>query len=261
MLHHRHRQGLAGNPLHSNHDSKEDADFHFWGAPNNTLYYDEELSRSFGVYSPTLWKGEASKNDDHHEDCCESSPLLPNKHQSTTNLSGKRAIAEDRRRLMEMIQDMPESCYELSLKDIVDEQHVEETGSRSETEPQIKKKKKIIKARQMSRISSMESETFLLKMFFPSSLSFKKKSKAAGNCSNVSPRPSPDGAKHSINKEWWMSRFFPAGENKRIRGNSRNSSTSSNDEANFIPGCWSFIHSKKNKTKRQRGCIVGVESN
>jgi len=160
---------------------------------------------------------------------------------------------------MEMIQDMPESCYELSLRDIVDEQHVEETGIRSETEPQIKKKKKI-KARQMSRISSMESETFLLKMFFPSSLSFKKKSKAAGNCSNVSPRPSPDGAKHSISKEWWMSRFFLAGENKRSRGNSRNSSTSSHEEANFIPGCWSFFHSKKNKTKRQRGCIVGVES-
>lgn len=127
---------------------------------------------------------------------------------------------------MEMIQDMPESCYELSLRDIVDEQHVEEAGFRSKTEPQIKKKKKKIKARQMSRISSMESETFLLKMFFPSSLSFKKKSKAAGSCSNVSPRPSPEGTKLSINKEWWMSRFFLAGENKRSRGSSRNSSTS-----------------------------------
>jgi len=216
------------------HHSKEDAEFHFWGA-RNTLYYEELSDRlggneaslfeeSFGAYSPTLWKGKTSKNDNHGD--YESHPLLPHNHHYSTNLSptsSRRAIAEGRRQLMEMIQDMPESCYELSLKDIVEEAAaIEDSGFHSK----IKKQKK---GRQMSRISSMDTETFLLKMFFPTCLSLKKKAKAGGDCSKVSPapRPSSEGTKHDIDREWWMSRFFLGGENKRSRGNSMIGSTSS----------------------------------
>lgn len=107
---------------------------------------------------------------------------------------------------MEMIRNMPESCYELSLKDIVDEQQgmqkaredtdVDEKKFHLQTQAQIRKQKKkkiTYKTRQISRTSSMESETFRIKIFFPTFLCSKKKTKAAGNCSKVSPRPPFEG--------------------------------------------------------------------
>lgn len=292
-----HRQGFTGKAkaldsssptyqIRSSGDNTGDIEFDFWGA-HDTMY-DENFSDKFGTdiefevqaslveeeiggYSLPIWKRSTSKNVQ-----IESSPLLPHNHHSSnlSPTSRRKAIADGRRQLMEMIKDMPESSYELSLKDIVDEQNsleeaqegpdIKESSFHFETEAQIKKKKKkgINKARQLSRIESMESENFLLKMFFPTSLSFKKKTKA-GNNSKVSPRPSFEGTEDHIDKEWWLKRFFLSGENKRSRGSSRtgstNSSTSStsrHDDTNFTPGCWSFFHTNKDKTKRHRGLLV-----
>lgn len=62
----------------------------------------------------------------------------------------------------------------------------------------------------------MESETFLLKMFFPSSLDWMKKAKVQQNVSNskVSQRPSSKESIKQVDKEWRIKRFFLAGDNK-----------------------------------------------
>lgn len=264
MLHH--REKCAGKPLFSvsptyqirkSYDSTEDIEFDFWGAGKTGCYenlsdqssgsnielqaQDSIVGESSGAYSSSSWKISTTRKVDY-----ESYPLLPHNHHysNLSPKSRKEAIAEGRMQLMEMVQDMPESCYELSLKDIVDEQNILEDvkeGSVIEesTEPQIKKQKKkkkkkkgISKAGQVSRIQSMDSETFLLKMFFPIPQSLKKKAKA-GNSLQVSPMPSFECTTHHTKKEWWMKKFFVAGESKRSRANcmngsnrSRNSSTS-----------------------------------
>ncbi|WRX27091.1 hypothetical protein QQP08_019578 [Theobroma cacao] len=99
-----------------------------------------------------------------------------------------QAIEEGRKELMEMIRNMPEFSYELSLKDMVDEQHASEevkgkavsedesfcSETEAQTKKQKKKKRKKRKAGPISRSGGMEADSFLIKMFFPSSLSFKK---------------------------------------------------------------------------------------
>ncbi|KAG6657311.1 hypothetical protein I3843_04G075300 [Carya illinoinensis] len=273
-----HQLRFTGKPLysvspthqiHSSHDSAGDTEFDFWlGSTDMEIQAQTSLvEEGFEAYSPALWERIASRNIDY-----ESSPLLPHNHHSSklSSTSRKKAIAEGRRQLMEMVQDMPESCFELSLKDILDEQHIsgvqeviiEKSGFHLDTEPQMKRQNKkknkgITKASRVSTIRSMDNKTFLLNMFFPTSLALKMKSKA-GNCSEVSPSPSFEDSKHHIYKDWWMKRFLQGASNKRNIGNSMGGSTRSSnsrlDDAKIIPGCWSF-HTKKNKTKRRRGCI------
>lgn len=256
-----HRQGFAGKPLYSSspkyqiqssHDSTGDIEFDFWGVHDSDTMYNENFSDQFGteiefqvqaslvqeglggvVNSLHLWKRNSSKKVQY-----ESSPLLPHDHHPSnlSPTSRRKVIADGRKQLMEMVKDMPESSYELSLKDLVNEQHgLEEVqeGPVESQEDQPKKQKKntkkgIKKVRQLSRIESLESETFLLKMFFPTSLSFKKKTKE-GKSSKLSPSPSFEDTKDRIDKEWWLKRFFVTGENKRSRENSRNGSTSSSN--------------------------------
>ena len=258
-----HRQGFAGKPLYSSspkyqiqssHDSTGDIEFDFWGVHDSDTMYNENFSDQFGteiefqvqaslvqeglggvVNSLHLWKRNSSKKVQY-----ESSPLLPHDHHPSnlSPTSRRKVIADGRKQLMEMVKDMPESSYELSLKDLVNEQHgLEEVqeGPVESQEDQPKKqtkntKKGIKKVRQLSRIESLESETFLLKMFFPTSLSFKKKTKE-GKSSKLSLSPSFEDTKDRIDKEWWLKRFFVTGENKRSRENSRNGSTSSSNSS------------------------------
>lgn len=240
--------------VHSRHASAEDKEFDFWGAHTH-MYSEWEfqaqacIEEGFEACSPRLWETTTVRNTKY-----ESSPLLPHNHHYSdlSPTSHRRAVLESRRELMEMIRNMPESCYELSLKDIVDEQQgmqkaredtdVDEKKFHFQTQAQIRKQKKkkiTYKTRQISRTSSMESETFRIKMFFPTFLCSKKKTKAAGNCSKVSPKPpfeGPENHKDLCIKSTSSPRRF------------------SDDDA--LPGCWTFFQSKKGKSKKQRGCIL-----
>ncbi|KAJ7957034.1 Patatin-like phospholipase domain protein [Quillaja saponaria] len=172
---------------------------------------------------------------------------------------------------MEMIQDMPESCFELSLKDMVDGQEavleapeeiiIDETSLHNITKVQFEKKIKKIKSksnkpRQMLRVESFESETFLLKMFFPTSLASKKKAKV-GKCST-----------EQLDKDRWIKRFFLAGEKRNNLGssisesssgsscnNTRSSNVTRYADCHFSPGCWTFFHTMKSRIQQRRGCI------
>eukprot|EP00262_Sarcandra_glabra_P016300 TRINITY_DN5272_c1_g1_i1.p1 TRINITY_DN5272_c1_g1~~TRINITY_DN5272_c1_g1_i1.p1 ORF type:complete len:344 (+),score=58.60 TRINITY_DN5272_c1_g1_i1:353-1384(+) len=221
-----------------------------------------------GVSSPPLWK-------------TTSPPLSPttpkafpvnHHHQYLSSTPRSLAIARGRRELMEMIKNMPESAYELSLKDIVESptaamvrqetvaEDVELTNQMIEREKKKKKKKKV--KRQVSRTSSgsMDNGGFLLKMFFPTSLGLKRSSRSSNTCSKVSPRPilaegEKVGVDRSVDGEWWKRRFSLSSDNEgsRIsRGSSRsNSSSGSRHISGFLPGCWTFFHTIKSRTREQ----------
>ncbi|OMO57204.1 hypothetical protein CCACVL1_25914 [Corchorus capsularis] len=290
MLDHRH--GLAGNQIssfnpayqiHRNCDGTGDIEFDFWDA-RKTRYYDsfnnldsceiefqvqtcaDEESFATGDRPLPIWG--ANKVTD-------ASPLLPNSHLNS-NLSPRtriRAIEEGRKELMEMIRNLPESSYELSLKDIVDhQQHASEPEEVKGKEAQAavpedkiflvetgqmkkqknKKKKKRRKAEPICRSGSMDTDSFLIKTFLPSSLSFRKKS-ISEKSSKVSPSPSSEVSKKPVDSQWWIKRVFIRKNHKNREDSKNNNSSKSRygDSSFFLPSFWLFFLFKKGKGKRQ----------
>lgn len=274
--------------------SAGDPEFDFWAA-RETRCYGSSIRDSnggdtgfqvhthggegFGSYSPSLWKTSKSRNTMQ-----ESSPLLPSNHQYS-NLSTSmrmKAIEEGRKELMEMIHNMPESTYELSLKDIVDEEHIaeeiedelilEDRNSLSETEVQISKqkknKKKSIKSGKISRSSSMDNEAFLLKIFFPSTRGSKRQVHTR-KCSKISPKPSGVGSENRIYKGWSIKRILVTREGKNSEENSSSGSSSSSQsstdivrhgDGDSLTGCLPFFFSKIGKNKNQRAHLLNEDA-
>lgn len=168
---------------------------------------------------------------------------------------------------MEMMQDMPESSYELSFQDMVVEQ-LQVPQPEPETErvcskvqqPQHKKLNKNKKKKnkkenksnrhgKMLRVESMDSETFLLKMFFPISLDWMKKTTKVQNGSEVEQK----------DKEWRIKRFFT--EDRQNTSRSSTSSSNSNDKSSryvdrsfsLSEGCFPFLYDIKGKVKKLGG--------
>lgn len=132
---------------------------------------------------------------------------------------------------MEMVRNMPESCYELSLKDLVerprmlevDEDNASTDGLVKREDGKVKKKNERKKPMVM-RSGSMDSGGFLLKMVFPISLgSYKKNNKMVNknkknksDCveeestsdKQVPPRP-------CVDKDWWKKRVSASGGSGR----------------------------------------------
>lgn len=121
------------------------------------------------------------------------SPRLWNYNNETLSPKSRiQAIARGQREMMEMVRNMPESSYELSLKDLVEKQRVVEDGEEIEIETEEKNlinKNNIVYKRegssgsgrkldQMSmakRNGDVHSGGFYLKMMIPTSLGSKKK--------------------------------------------------------------------------------------
>ncbi|XP_022750923.1 uncharacterized protein LOC111299754 [Durio zibethinus] len=276
------RHGLTGNQIssfnpayqiHSNCDGTGDIEFDFWSA-RKTWYYDT-FSNSADCEIEFQVKACVGES---YSDCpsplwgakrvTDASPLLSNSHfySNLSPTTRKQAIEDGRKELMEMIRNMPESSYELSLKDIVDKQLGEEVKVKAasedksihfETETLTKKqktkKRKKRKAGPISRTGSMDADNFLIKMFFPSSLSFKRKS-TAENSSKVSPSPSFEGSEKPVDKQRWIERIFNR-RNHKNREDSSNNSSSRPTNRSSLPHCWLFFPFKKSKAKRQADFI------
>ncbi|KAL2504660.1 embryo defective [Abeliophyllum distichum] len=230
------------------------SDFKFWDGQRSKEYYQNDndsghVEDEFTYCSPPLWT-KASRNSTYHCHYRFSSPG-----------SRLQAIADSRRELMEMIKDMPESSYELSFKDILEDQQsmeVEkkknvrvETNQKCKTGAGNSEKCKSTRRRQISRSESMESGVFLLKMFLPLSLGSKKSKRRI--CGNVSPELWSEGSTKRSNKGWWKTIFLAAKDNKnRPNINSCSSDISSGRNRLFkrdtIPGWWSF---------NSKSCISG----
>ncbi|XP_073038817.1 uncharacterized protein [Primulina eburnea] len=169
--------------------------------------------------SPPLWT-KIPKNSPHEA----KSPLLPHDHHHSSCLSPasrSRAILAGKRELMEMIKDLPESSFELSLKDIVeDHAEVKEVVVVDEIkEANHKIGKRIIQRRKnnnkntsskICRTESMESGVFLLKMFLPASLIIsKKRSESRKWPINNGAQPASEGSEKSqTSSKWWKITFL-----------------------------------------------------
>ncbi|WCJ43461.1 hypothetical protein M5689_024197 [Euphorbia peplus] len=218
-----------------------------------------------GVYSPPLWRTSPPRN--HYRNLSPSSRA--------------QAIARGQKELMEMVGKMPEGCYELSLKDIVEQSFVDPVKEENETRIIMKKKNENKKVQQqqqqMSRSGSMEHNGgFLLKILFPVSLGSTKKKKMVmnkgkssskssnGESGRVSPRPLlVDGGSKGVENEWWKNRFIEVEESEsgglssnsgssKSSGSStsRNSSRNSNAWHGGV-SCWAFMLRKRGNKPQQ----------
>ncbi|XP_057973546.1 uncharacterized protein LOC131161647 [Malania oleifera] len=221
-----------------------------------------------GVCSPPLWKTSRSPSPKSG-----NSPPHPHQHRkrSLSPASRTQAIARGRRELMDLVRNMPESSYELSLKDLVEQAPVEVRRQSPGEETKLRneglgsgKKKKSEKAPQMKRSGSIDNGGFLLKMVFPIKLGSKKRRKkknsATNTCAKVSPKPqASDGSGKGGDKEWWKNRSGESsggrsgsansGSTRSSGSSSRSSSSSSVNRhvSGFLPSCWSFLRTRKTK--------------
>ncbi|KAJ6412594.1 hypothetical protein OIU84_005608 [Salix udensis] len=220
-----------------------------------------------GVCSPPLWRTSPPR----------SPRQLRNHYRNLSPSSRTQAIARGQKELMEMVSRMPEGCYELSLKDIVEQPmavtDVKE-GSLSEDRSIInqrdmhilrrEREKKTMKKRfekkvQTKRSGSTINEGFLLKMVFPISFgSRKKKQNNSGNPpiinssfkdGRVSPRPLlyDNGSEKSVDEEWWNNKFPESRDSESGTGLSSSNSGSSKSSGS------SSRSSSRNSTRNGRG--------
>ncbi|KAF5193500.1 hypothetical protein FRX31_016913 [Thalictrum thalictroides] len=215
-----------------------------------------EFEESSDVASPQLWKTGPQT--------MVVTRLWPsslyNRHcYQAVSSTRSQEIAGDREKLMQLIQNMPEDCYELSLKDIVENPIVQgadqqttvveerrEIAKCNDHAIQSKLKTEIASGRKnnLLRSGSMSEGQFILKLFSPISLGIKKSSRLRP-CAKVL----PEGDK-CVHKGWWEKRFLIHGDSKSndsgtiVNSSSCNNSSSGRTVIDLLPGCWSFLYVK-----------------
>ncbi|KAM7277009.1 hypothetical protein ACFE04_018875 [Oxalis oulophora] len=184
----------------------------------------------------------------------ESSLLLPKSYHLSPK-SRTNAIKAGRQQLMEMVKDISESSFELSLKDIIEPQKHdrEETISKDGNfhsdgngSEKLRKSKSMQNMREkpkhIFRSASMETEVFLIKMFprlFPktkSKVSIKKTIKVS--------------TRSSFNEPESVAQDQNTGKNRTI-----SNSIGRHKNGTSLPDCWSLFHFKKSTSSRN-GWIV-----
>ncbi|XP_021718151.1 uncharacterized protein LOC110685906 [Chenopodium quinoa] len=189
--------------------------------------------------------------------------LNQQQYQMMSPSSRTQAIAKGRKELMDMVRDLPESYYELSLRDIVDqkpelqmqkekEKEIQipeekkpnkETTKAKETKKQKKSSSKKVKKseskKKMVRSRSVDNGKFLLKTsVFPILGTRKsKKNLTAASSFKVAPMPKADSSSAGPGKvgekDWWKRKSCISSESENSNGlnshsiSSRSSSSSS----------------------------------
>ncbi|KAK6786962.1 hypothetical protein RDI58_015487 [Solanum bulbocastanum] len=237
-------------------------DFHVSQKHGNIQSRDQKIEDDdeSGASSPALWQNSPSR-----------SPVHPINYRSLSPNSRTQAIARGQCELMEMVKNMPESCFELSLKDLVEQtksfesqeeclinSNREKNQAVMKSRVNIKKNEQIRKAKMMMRSKSIENGGVFIKMVSPVSLRSKKKNPSA-NTTRVSPKPEEceNVSSKNLEKEWWKKRFSGSSSSNSTgssgRNSSRGSSTSSRNNNNrkregLLSSCWSSLClSEKNK--------------
>ncbi|GFZ09884.1 hypothetical protein Acr_21g0004830 [Actinidia rufa] len=205
----------------------------------------ENTDHEFDVCSPPLWKTSPGKTHENY------GLLSPN--------SRTQAIVRGQWELMEMVKKMPDSCYELSLKDLVEQYPRAESQEECLVGEKILKQRVKVTKRQesMGGGRGIDNRGLFLNMVFPFSFGSGKKKKLSTNIwSRVSPKPEANSEKSSkaVDREWWKKRFSVLGESES-GGESRNSSGSSRSSrsssirssSSCSTGCRSFFFFRQNK--------------
>ncbi|GJW67351.1 hypothetical protein Tco_0121775 [Tanacetum coccineum] len=181
-----------------------------------------------GICSPPLWQNITS-------------PDSPVRHGVLSPGSRAQAIARGKREIMEMVQNMPETSYELSLKDlveqrkeyVVDTSNVDETQSMEENEERsiLHKKKASVKRQESNKTgkivvrnkSTNHNKGLFINMFFPFSVGSKKKktsittSLSFGKDSiKYSPKPELLDKSGGDRRDWWWKKYTGSGDSESL---------------------------------------------
>ncbi|KAJ6805836.1 uncharacterized protein M6B38_178110 [Iris pallida] len=186
-----------------------------------------------------------------------------------SNGSRATSIAKYRQEMLDLVRDMPENSYELSLIDIVESPKVTEEATEpraeEEEEEDSKRKKKEKKAkkgimRRVSRSESLDSGGLMLKMFIPRMpVVLGGKRQASSKSGKVSPSSKPSSV--DGDREGERGRRRELGERvSSTASSSRNSNSSSSTASSsrnsssvssrLIGSCYPFAH---------RGKSMGVD--
>ncbi|OMO65474.1 hypothetical protein CCACVL1_21522 [Corchorus capsularis] len=267
-LHHIHH-GVLNYESRVQKTAQNYANYRGFGAQASMVEDEDDES---GDSTPPLWRSSPSR-----------SPPSPHRQYRCLSPSSKaQAIARGQKELMEMVSRMPESCYELSLKDLVEHQYQHQPvnvvesrqesfahGTNEESINKVKKKKKKQnnqKKPQINRSGSMDNGGFLLKMVFPISLGSKKTKKKKKNESNtnqsvkISPKPtladSSGNNKTTVDKEWWKKRSesseSESGGSTMNSGSTRSSRSSSTSSSS---SCRSITNTTTRTRNGKNGCL------
>ncbi|XP_028798416.1 uncharacterized protein LOC114753873 [Neltuma alba] len=252
----------------SRHGIGGDREFSFWWSSNTEASGNDCVHLQGSSGEGTAFKSKHSN-------------LVPGSHHcdSVSHNSRSKAIEESRKELMQTLQDLPDSAFELSfqylvqqqqqqalqpvqneafigekIKNSVDEAHVRKQDKKKENE----EKKNNNKPNQILRVESMDNENFLIKMFFPSSLDWKKKAKV-GNVSKLSPTPSFHNSVRQIGKRQRIKSSQRGDNRSDLKGHadeSTNNSPKTSGKSRYADGnfslcCWPFLF--PSRTKKQGG--------
>ncbi|XP_009777713.1 uncharacterized protein [Nicotiana sylvestris] len=213
----------------------------------------EDGGAESGDSSPPLWQNSPPISPVHHSI----------NYRSLSPSSRAQAIARGQWELMEMVKNMPESCYELSLKDLVEQpttsfQSQENCLMNKEKNQVVQHRVKIKrqessnmnkkKKNQMMKSRSLDNGGLFLKMVSPVPLRSKRKTNTTNK---VSPKLEEcENSSKSLEKDWWKKRFSSSSESgssrNRSSGSTSSSSTNSRNNSNrkrkgFLSSCWSRL--------------------
>ncbi|PHU28226.1 hypothetical protein BC332_00319 [Capsicum chinense] len=206
-----------------------------------------------GVSSPPLWKNTSSRSHDHS---------FQNSINHRLNSPSLRAlaIAQGQWELMEMVKNMPESCYELSLKDLVEKNDQEQclinkeegsfTSTNDHQEQVVQQRVRSIKRQESSNMNGdqkkgkvMRNESFedkgsFLKVFFP-----------------IPPKLLAEGGTDKSEKDWWKKRFSCSSES-----DSSKTGSSSNSESTGRSGSSGSNDSRTSTKRKKKGFLTKLWS-
>ncbi|XP_008799067.2 uncharacterized protein LOC103713817 [Phoenix dactylifera] len=246
-------QFTFSNPIHRAGNDRNASDGIEYGTWAERIkgkygYFGKSDDRNFGAWqrrAPLNHHGDQVGEDEFGRQAKQEgydsdvpSPPLWKKPGSPMAEQLAQAIAGYRQEMLEIVRDMPETAYELSLRDLVEspriakppvQQTLGKGGEFSKDKTEKEKRKKGI--RRMSRSESMDPGGFLLKMFLPNPLTGRRKKSFGGSsaCAKVSPQ---DCWKKNTSDE---------------KGSSSSSSSSSRSRTRKVIGCYSFFRTNKHK--------------
>ncbi|OWM85142.1 hypothetical protein CDL15_Pgr027929 [Punica granatum] len=206
-----------------------------------------------GASTPPLWRPESPESRRRN-------------YAAMSPRSRTEAIARGQMELMEMVKDMPESSYELSLKDLV-EVNRNHQGIGQERDGQGQKGSYVRHAGprvqrqqryhhgQMVRSGSIDGNSggFLLKMVFPLPWGARKKKKKKTGGFDANSRNNGVNSNGASEKEWWKTRASVStsahGESAETGGES--SSLTSGSQKSSISSSSSGSSSRSNSSSRR----------
>ncbi|KAI9113228.1 hypothetical protein K1719_015753 [Acacia pycnantha] len=221
----------------------------------------KDVGGDSGICSPPLWRTSPPRSPQQRK----------NYYRSLSPASRTQAVARGQQELMDMVRNMPECTYELSLKDLVERPWDGNTPHDRDFNTKHGRNREN-STKKVKKGGNMDGGGFYLKMMFPASLGSKNKNKkknetSANGGSKVSPRHSlSDGSVKGTDKDWWKKSLSTSaksdsgvytinnGSMKSSASSSGGGSRSNSRHESSGDGCWpflSFIRKPKSLTQQK----------